>query len=196
MFNNSVLALGVADKSLGDTSDIISDSSGVGTANSDTTNCSLSMPGTTVVCIESYTTKEDGHISIREGDIIEGTFINSIPDSDPRTQGNLIIILVTGATDDGYLEGNIRSGGHRTGLFPTHCVQEVRLRHHNIQPPIMMVAMETTSGTTTTPSLSPSPSVTTTMTRQHQNRPNNRVVGRRESSTSKHFATAPRLKKT
>lgn len=69
---NSVLALGVADKSLGDTSDIISDSSGVGTANSDTTNCSLSMPGSTVVCIESYTSKDEGHISIREGDIIEG----------------------------------------------------------------------------------------------------------------------------
>lgn len=68
---NSVLALGVADKSLGDTSDIISDSSGVGTANSDT-NCSISMPGTTVVCIESYTSTENGHLSIREGDIIEG----------------------------------------------------------------------------------------------------------------------------
>lgn len=67
----SVVALGVADKSLGDTSDIISDSSGVGTANSDT-NCSLSMPGTTVVCVEPYNSKEEGHISIREGDILEG----------------------------------------------------------------------------------------------------------------------------
>lgn len=66
-----MLALGVADKSLGDTSDIISDSSGVGTANSDT-NCSISMPGTTVVCIESYTSTENGHLNIREGDIIEG----------------------------------------------------------------------------------------------------------------------------
>lgn len=69
-----MLALGVADKSLGDTSDIISDSSGVGTANSDT-NCSLSMPGTTVVCIEPYVSKEEGHISIREGDILEGKII-------------------------------------------------------------------------------------------------------------------------
>lgn len=75
----SVLALGVADKSLGDTSDIISDSSGVGTANSDT-NCSISMPGTTVVCIESYTATESGYISIREGDIIEGKLlIEDIP---------------------------------------------------------------------------------------------------------------------
>lgn len=67
-----MLALGVTDKSLGDTSDIISDSSGVGTANSDTTNGSLSMPGSTVVCIESYNSKEDGHLCIQEGDIIEG----------------------------------------------------------------------------------------------------------------------------
>lgn len=68
----SVLALGVTDKSLGDTSDIISDSSGVGTANSDTTIGSISMPGSTVVCIETYNSNEDGHISIREGDILEG----------------------------------------------------------------------------------------------------------------------------
>jgi SH3/ankyrin repeat-containing protein len=39
-----------ADKSLGDTSDIISDSSGVGTSNSDTTTQgSVSMPSMTVV---------------------------------------------------------------------------------------------------------------------------------------------------
>lgn len=73
----SVLALGVTDKSLGDTSDIISDSSGVGTANSDTTNGSLSMPGSTVVCIESYNSKEDGHLCIQEGDIIEGEVFSS-----------------------------------------------------------------------------------------------------------------------
>lgn len=68
----TVLALGVADKSLGDTSDIISDSSGVGTANSDTTNCSISMPGTTVVCTENYSSNIQGHLQICEGDIIEG----------------------------------------------------------------------------------------------------------------------------
>lgn len=67
-----MLALGVANKNLGDTSDVVSDSSGVGTANSDTTNCSLSMPGTTVVCVESYITNEPGHLQLREGDIVEG----------------------------------------------------------------------------------------------------------------------------
>uniref|UniRef100_A0AAR5QC79 Talin N-terminal F0 domain-containing protein n=1 Tax=Dendroctonus ponderosae TaxID=77166 RepID=A0AAR5QC79_DENPD len=76
----------VTDKSLGDASDIISDSSGVGTANSDTTNCSISMPGSTVVCIESYSPKDKGHIAIREGELIE----------------------VTGATWNCYLEGNVR----------------------------------------------------------------------------------------
>ncbi|XP_044255873.1 SH3 and multiple ankyrin repeat domains protein 3 isoform X3 [Tribolium madens] len=146
----TVLALGVADKSLGDTSDIISDSSGVGTANSDTTY--LATPGTMVVCVEAYTTLEDGHITLREGDIIE----------------------VTGTTDDGFLEGTTRSGGSKSGLFPSHCVQEVRLRHHNIHAP-MMVARDT---------------------RPPSTKPTNRVVGRRENTTSKHFATAPRLKKT
>ncbi|XP_015834869.1 SH3 and multiple ankyrin repeat domains protein 3 isoform X3 [Tribolium castaneum] len=135
----------VTDKSLGDTSDIISDSSGVGTANSDTTY--LATPGTMVVCIEAYSTQEDGHINIREGDIIE----------------------VTGTTDDGLLEGTTRSGGNKSGLFPSHCVQEVRLRHHNIQAPMMVARDAKTT--------------------------NGRVLGRRENTT-KHFATAPRLKKS
>lgn len=75
-----MLALGVVNKNLGDTSDVVSDSSGVGTANSDTTNCSLSMPGTTVVCVESYSTNEPGHLQLREGDIVEGKvyLINSL----------------------------------------------------------------------------------------------------------------------
>ncbi|RZB49894.1 SH3 and multiple ankyrin repeat domains protein 3, partial [Asbolus verrucosus] len=121
-----------------------------GTANSDTTY--LAGPGSTVVCIESYSPQEDGHITIREGDIIE----------------------VTGATDEGLLEGNVRSGGNKSGLFPAHCVQEVKLRHHNIQAP-MMVAKDT---------------------RHQPSKPSSgRVLGRRES-TSKHFATAPRVKKT
>ncbi|CAG9820115.1 unnamed protein product, partial [Phaedon cochleariae] len=146
----TVFALGVADKSLGDTSDIISDSSGVGTANSDTTtNCTLWMPGSTVVCVEAYSSKEEGHISIREGDIIE----------------------VTAATDDGFLEGKVRSGNRAAGYFPAACVQEVRLRHHNIPTP-MIVAKD------------PRPPSQTA----------HRVLGRRES-TSKHFATAPRAKK-
>ncbi|XP_017769648.1 PREDICTED: SH3 and multiple ankyrin repeat domains protein 3 isoform X2 [Nicrophorus vespilloides] len=143
----------ITDKSLVD-SDIISDSSGVGTANSDTTIGSISLPGTTVVCIESFTAHEEGQISIREGDIIE----------------------VTGATDDGYLEGTLKPGGGRNGLFPANCVQEVRLRHHNIQAP-MMVARDRNST---------QPRIETT---------SSRVLGRRES-TSKHFATAPRLKKS
>ncbi|XP_074037610.1 SH3 and multiple ankyrin repeat domains prosap isoform X2 [Leptinotarsa decemlineata] len=106
----------VTDKSLGDTSDIISDSSGVGTATSDNTNYTLWMPGSTVVCIESYSSKEDGHISIREGDIIE----------------------VIAATDDGYLEGRVKAGTRLTGYFPVSCVQEVRFRHQNIPAPMMV----------------------------------------------------------
>ncbi|KAI4472935.1 hypothetical protein M0802_016418, partial [Mischocyttarus mexicanus] len=129
------------DKSLGDTaSDVISDSSGVGTSQSDTTN-SLSIPGTTVVCVESYNSGIPGHLTINQGDILE----------------------VTGATDCGLLEGVLRGQG--TGLFPAHCVQEVRLRHTNIP-------------------LGPQPS------RDGRNR----VLGRRESQ-HKYFATAPRLKK-
>lgn len=81
------------------------------------------------------------------------------------------MFAVTGATDDGYLEGTIKTGGNKSGLFPSHCVQEVRLRHHNIEAP-MMVARDT-----------------------RQIKSNNRVLGRRES-TLKHFATAPRLKKS
>lgn len=88
----------VTDKSLGDTSDIISDSSGVGTANSDT-NTSVLLPGTTVVCIENYSSTQPGYLRISQGDIIE----------------------VTGATDSGFLEGNLRG---ESGLFPAHCVQE------------------------------------------------------------------------
>ncbi|KAK1130977.1 hypothetical protein K0M31_017282, partial [Melipona bicolor] len=131
----------VTDKSLGDTaSDVISDSSGVGTSQSDTTN-SLSIPGTTVVCVESYNSGILGHLNISQGDILE----------------------VTGATDCGLLEGVLRGQG--TGLFPAHCVQEVRLRHTNIP-------------------LGPQPA------RDGRNR----VLGRRESQ-HKYFATAPRLKK-
>ncbi|XP_046481329.1 SH3 and multiple ankyrin repeat domains protein 2 isoform X2 [Neodiprion pinetum] len=131
----------VTDKSLGDTaSDVISDSSGVGTSQSDTTN-SLSIPGTTVVCVESYNTGINGHLAINQGDILE----------------------VTGATDCGLLEGILRGQG--TGLFPAHCIQEVRLRHTNIP-------------------LGPQ------ATREGRNR----VLGRRESQ-HKYFATAPRLKK-
>ncbi|KAK6618053.1 hypothetical protein RUM44_002495 [Polyplax serrata] len=140
----------LVDKSLGDTSDIISDSSGVGTSTSDTTNPSITLPGTTVVCIESYNSGLPGHLSITQGDILE----------------------VTGATDDGYLEGNLRNQG--TGLFPSHYVQEVRLRSNAAIP----LAIQSHDMNTIGPQRSASGS---------------RVQGRRE--VQKHFATAPRLKK-
>ncbi|KAK7793822.1 hypothetical protein R5R35_014324 [Gryllus longicercus] len=142
----------VTDKSLGDTSDIISDSSGVGTSNSDTTTASgcVLLPGTTVVCVENYSSGLPGHLRITQGDVLE----------------------VTGSSDDGYLEGNLRGQG--SGLFPPHCVQEVRLRQGVMPPPAM-------------PQLPPASTLC------HQ-RPTTRVQGRRESM-HKHFATAPRLKK-
>ncbi|XP_039305833.1 protein shank isoform X8 [Solenopsis invicta] len=159
------------DKSLGDTaSDVISDSSGVGTSQSDTTN-SLSIPGTTVVCVENYSSGITGHLTINQGDILEGT-----PSGKPSAKRNYqkyfsdskrvfvsLFLTVTGATDCGLLEGVLRGQG--TGLFPAHCVQEVRLRHTNIP-------------------LGPQPA------RDGRNR----VLGRRESQ-HKYFATAPRLKK-
>ncbi|XP_031782125.1 protein shank isoform X10 [Nasonia vitripennis] len=138
------------DKSLGDTaSDVISDSSGVGTSQSDTTNNSLSIPGTTVVCVEPYSAGIPGHLAINQGDILE----------------------VTGATDCGLLEGVLRGQG--TGLFPAHCVQEVRLRHTNIPLGPQAVAREVAAAAAAS---------------------RNRVLGRRESQ-HKYFATAPRLKK-
>lgn len=63
-------------------------------------------------------------------------------------------------------------------MFPPHCVQEVRLRHHSIQAP-MMVARDAKT--------------ISKMVNSNSNS-NCRVVGRRE--TVKHFATAPRIKKT
>lgn len=93
---------------MGDTSDIISDSSGVGT-NSDSTACSIGHPSTTVVCIESYTSSTLGHLSIQAGDVIE----------------------VVGSTDCGLLEGYVR-GTNRSGFFPAEIVQEVNIRQKNI----------------------------------------------------------------
>lgn len=63
---------GFIDKSAGDTSDIISDSSGVGTSNSDTTTCSLQTAGATVVCLQPYEPAAPGHLRLNQGDIIEG----------------------------------------------------------------------------------------------------------------------------
>lgn len=44
-------------------------------------------------------------------------------------QGEGCVLAVSSATDDGYLEGTVRGSG-ATGLFPQHCVQEVRLRQN------------------------------------------------------------------
>ncbi|XP_062712224.1 protein shank isoform X4 [Aedes albopictus] len=96
------------DKSLGDTSDIISDSSGVGT-NSDSAACSIGHPSTTVVCMEGYDGGLSGHIQIQPGDVIE----------------------VVGSTDCGLLEGFVR-GTNKTGFFPAQCVQEVQFRQKSI----------------------------------------------------------------
>ncbi|EAA07141.5 AGAP010413-PA, partial [Anopheles gambiae str. PEST] len=98
----------VTDKSLGDTSDIISDSSGVGT-NSDSAACSIGHPSTTVVCMEGYDAGLSGHIQIQPGDVIE----------------------VVGSTDCGLLEGFVR-GTNKTGFFPASCVQEVQFRQKSI----------------------------------------------------------------
>ncbi|XP_034825500.1 SH3 and multiple ankyrin repeat domains protein 3 isoform X3 [Maniola hyperantus] len=138
----------LTDKSAGDTSDIISDSSGVGTSNSDTTTCSL-QAAATVVCLTPYeppaAAQAHGHLRLNQGDIIE----------------------VTGATDDGYLEGSVRGGA--SGLFPSHCVQEVRLRQNAHLHQVL------SSGPI------------------HHSR----VTGRREMALSKTYsATAPRIKKS
>lgn len=93
---------------MGDTSDIISDSSGVGT-NSDSAACSIGHPSTTVVCIESYSSSTLGHLTIQAGDVIE----------------------VVGSTDCGLLEGYVR-GTNRSGFFPAEIVQEVNIRQKNI----------------------------------------------------------------
>ncbi|KAG6461745.1 hypothetical protein O3G_MSEX012818 [Manduca sexta] len=135
------------DKSGGETSDIISDSSGVGTSTSDTTTCSLQTGGATVVCLQPVEPAGHGHLRLNQGDIIE----------------------VTGATDEGYLEGTVRGSG-ASGLFPAHCVQEVRLRQNNAHLHQVLA-----SGPI------------------HHSR----VTGRREMTLSKTYsATAPRIKKS
>lgn len=124
----------IIDKSLGDTaSDVISDSSGVGTSQSDTTN-SLTIPGTTVVCIDAYNSGIAGHLIINQGEILEGKKKHFQTSNRDRFLMSYfwMFLLVTGATDCGLLEGHLRGQG--TGLFPAHCVQEVRLRHNANMP--------------------------------------------------------------
>ncbi|XP_034245824.1 protein shank isoform X3 [Thrips palmi] len=134
----------ITDKSVDETSD----SSGVGTATSDLSN-SISLPGTTVICLENYSSNLSGHLNIMQGDILE----------------------VTGATDCGLLEGTLRGRG--SGLFPSHCVQEVMLRPGSANG-----------------SVNGSAGSTSTLCRPSSSR----VLGRREVN-NKHFATAPRQKK-
>lgn len=98
-------------------------------------------------------------------------------------------ITVIGATDSGLLEGQLRGAGALTGLFPAHHVQEVRLRH-GVLPPVMLVAAMQQQQQQ--PQQCQQEPQFPQQTQQHQ-----RVVGRREHQMSaKHFATAPRLKKT
>lgn len=86
-------------------SDIISDSSGVGT-NSDSAACSIGHPSTMVVCTKIYASNAVGHINLQLGDVIE----------------------VVGSTNGGgLLEGYVR-GSNQCGFFPAECVQEVHLR--------------------------------------------------------------------
>ncbi|CAH1977635.1 unnamed protein product [Acanthoscelides obtectus] len=92
-----------------------------------------------------------------------------------------LLVLFTGATDDGYLEGTLRgSAGSRTtsGLFPAGAVQEVRMRH----TPHVQAA------------------VARGQVAPQGAQPTTRVAGRRESASGvgqvgKQFATAPRTAK-
>ncbi|XP_063635701.1 protein shank isoform X3 [Cydia splendana] len=94
---------------------------------------------------------------------------SSISDaSHPSHEDDASILTVTGATDDGFLEGCLRATG-ATGLFPAHCVQEVRLRQNkNVHQALPAGPIH-----------------------------HSRVNGRREMPLSKTYsATAPRIKKT
>lgn len=79
----------------------------------------------------------------------------------------VLCAAVTGATDCGLLEGVHRAGGSagEAGLFPVHCVQEVRLRQNLVPPPALPVHRRVVG-------------------RRESN-----------ATSLKHFATAPRHKK-
>ncbi|XP_050561189.1 protein shank isoform X4 [Spodoptera frugiperda] len=95
---------------------------------------------------------------------------SSISDaSHPSHEDDASILTVTGATDDGLLEGTVRGSG-ASGLFPMQCVQEVRLRQntHNLHQVLASGPIH-----------------------------HSRVTGRREMALSKTYsATAPRIKKS
>lgn len=74
----------------------------------------------------------------------------------------IISSSVTGSTDDGMLEGVLRGV---TGVFPPHCVQEVRLRNPQAVRESLIA-----------------PQVA-------------RVQGRREMMVPPHYGTAPRIRK-
>ncbi|XP_042225629.1 protein shank-like isoform X5 [Homarus americanus] len=131
-----------------DCCDMVSDSSGVCTSNSGSAESYDATPtditqfnmGMLVVCLHQYTPHKPGHLDINAGDILE----------------------VTGSTDDGMLEGVLRG---ITGLFPPHCVQEVRLRNPQAVRESLIA-----------------PQVA-------------RVQGRREMMVQQHYGTAPRIRK-
>ncbi|XP_068628040.1 SH3 and multiple ankyrin repeat domains protein 3 [Battus philenor] len=95
----------LTDKSGGEASDVVSESSGVGTSASDTG--SAPPPGATAVCLRAHEPTAPGQLRLAQGDIVE----------------------VTGSAEDGMLEGTVRGSG-ACGLFPAQCVQEVRLRQN------------------------------------------------------------------
>ncbi|KAK3885694.1 hypothetical protein Pcinc_010114 [Petrolisthes cinctipes] len=128
--------------------DLVSDSSGVCTSNSGSaesydatpTDATLFHNGMLVVCLQQYTPHKPGHLDINAGDILE----------------------VTGSTDDGLLEGSLRG---LVGVFPPHCVQEVRLRNPQAVRESLIA-----------------PQVA-------------RVQGRREMLVHQQYGTAPRIRK-
>ena len=65
------LYLSLIDKSSGDTSDIISDSSGVGTNSTDSAVCSIGRPSTTAVCMEDYSNTLSDHLNVQSSEAIE-----------------------------------------------------------------------------------------------------------------------------
>ncbi|XP_076370230.1 uncharacterized protein LOC143256640 [Tachypleus tridentatus] len=93
---------------------ITSDSSGVCTSNSGASESitELFPPGTTCVCMEDYYPCSPSHLQLTRGDILD----------------------IVGVSDCGLLEGRLRNGVE--GLFPSSCVQEIKLRQIEDLPPI------------------------------------------------------------
>ncbi|XP_022255792.1 uncharacterized protein LOC106471474 isoform X2 [Limulus polyphemus] len=93
---------------------ITSDSSGVCTSNSGASESitELFPPGTTCVCMEDYYPCSPTHLQLTRGDILD----------------------IVGVSDCGLLEGRLRNGVE--GLFPSSCVQEIKLRKIEDLPPI------------------------------------------------------------